>query len=119
MSRARSLRRHDWDEDGSELFVEPALARRRRLDHKAKDDKKAHEVDRSGSVVNLERAAKRLKRARAEARILSVPQWDMAKAIEAMKRAGVSGEVTNLCGSRLKRVKLVAGLRRDDDEDAD
>jgi hypothetical protein len=115
MSRARSLRRYDWDEDGFEHFVEPALARRRRLDHKSKDDKKVCEIDRSGSLVHLERAAKRLKHARAEARVLSVPQWDMPKAIEAMKRAGVSGEVTNLCGSRLQRVKT--GRARDGGED--
>ena len=38
-------------------------------------------------------------------RVLYVPQWDMAKAELAMRKAGVTGAVSNLCGTRRKVVK--------------
>lgn len=85
-------------------FFEPALARRRRLAEQARDGKKAEEIDRTGSVKHLERAAKRLKHMKGEDRVLYVPYWDMAKAEEAMRKAGVRGAVSNLCGSQKKRV---------------
>ena len=84
---------------------EPALARRRRLAAEEKEAKKAQEWDRTGSDKSLERAAKRLKHMRADDRVLYVPQWDMAKAEAAMRKAGVNGAVSNLCGSQRKRVK--------------
>ncbi|WP_395644929.1 hypothetical protein [Terricaulis sp.] len=90
-------------------FFEPALARRRRLAQQAKDGKKALEFDRTGSDRHLERAAKRLKHVKAIDRVLYVPQWDMAKAELAMRKAGVTGAVSNLCGSQRKRIK---GKRR-------
>ncbi len=117
MARLRSLRWYDWDDDGAEHSAEPAKARRRRLEEKSKDGKKASVVDRSGNVVQLERAAKRLKHANAAGRVLHVQQWHMDKAVAAMRRAGVSGEVRNLCGSRLMRVR--AGRAREDDVDED
>lgn len=89
-------------------FFEPALARRRRLAEQAKDGKKAVEIDRTGSAVHLERAAKRLKHMKAEDRILYVPQWDFEKGEAAMRRAGVRGAVSNLCGSQRKRIKALA-----------
>lgn len=106
MARSRS-RGFDWSHpmpDNLVLF-EPEAARRRRLAQRAKDGKKALEVDRSGSAAHLERAAKRLKHVKAEDRILFVPHWDMAMAEAAMRRAGVTGAVSNLCGSQRKRVK--------------
>ena len=105
---ARSRRRFDWPDDQGQdnlLLFEPALARRRRLAQQAKDGKKALEIDRSGSERHLERAAKRLRCVKAVDRILYVPHWDMAKAEAAMRRAGVRGAVSNLCGSQRKRVK--------------
>jgi len=48
---------------------------------------------------------------RAEDRVLYVPQWDMAKAENAMRRAGVNGAVSNLCGSQRKRVRAGKGGR--------
>jgi hypothetical protein len=86
-------------------MAEPKLARRRRLNQKAKDGKRAIAVDRSGVPRHLERAAKSLKHMPAERRVLRVPQWDMEKAEAAMRAAGVSGSVRNLCGSQSKRVR--------------
>ncbi|MFT3727667.1 MAG: hypothetical protein QM759_07580 [Terricaulis sp.] len=95
-----------WDSaPGDYLFEEP-LARRRRLAAEAKDSRKAAVYDRTGSDKSLERAAKRLKHVKAEDRVLFVPQWDMARAEIAMRKAGVNGAVSNLCGSQRKRVKL-------------
>ena len=106
MSQSRALRRYDWAETIDELvFNETAAERRRRLDQRAKDGKKAREIDRTGNVVHLERAAKRLKHVKAENRVLIVPHWDMEKAAEAMRRAGVSGSVSNITGSHFRRIK--------------
>ena len=103
MARTRTMT--DWDAPFDEALEEPPLARRRRLDRQAKDGKRAVEVDRSGSVIHMERAAKRLGAMNAADRVLRVPHWDMAKAIEAMERAGVRGRVTNLGDSVQKRPK--------------
>lgn len=113
MARAQARRSYDWDFDWDapfdEIIEEPPLARRRRLAQKAKDGKRACEIDRSGSVIHMERAAKRLGAQNVADRVLRVPQWDMPKAIEAMKRAGVNGRVSNLCDSRHKRAKARRG----------
>lgn len=106
---ARARMRHDWDMPFGDVMEEPPLARRRRLDKQAKDGKRAVEVDRSGSVIHMERAAKRLGALNAADRVLRVPHWDMDKAIEAMQRAGVRGRVTNLCDSVQKRPKSRRG----------
>lgn len=103
MARARI--RYDRDMPFDDVLEEPPLARRRRLDKQAKDGKRAVEVDRSGSVIHMERAAKRLGALNAADRVLRVPHWDMEKALEAMQRAGVRGRVTNLCDSVQKRAK--------------
>ncbi len=110
MARSRwQFRSFAWaDAPPDEFFVEPDAERRRRLAERAKDGKKALEIDRSGSVTHLERVAKRLKHVKAEDRVLYVPQWDMGKAEAAMRRAGVRGAVSNLCGSQRKRVKVQA-----------
>src|SRR5215813_5723030 len=106
MSRSRALHRYDWAETiGELLYFEPAAERRRRLAERAKDGKRVREIERSGSVVHLERAAKRLKHVKAENRVLIVPHWDLDKAEEAMRRAGVSGSVSNITGSHFRRIK--------------
>lgn len=106
----RSLEIADWDEFGDEVVCEARRARRRR--HSAQEaDRQAQEIDRSDSVAHLERAAKRLRHAHASERVLSVPQWNMNKAVAAMKRAGVSGVVTNLCGTRKMKVKARMKVR--------
>ena len=88
-----------------EGLSEAPRARRRRLKRRLAE-RKAHEVHRSTSLASLERAAKRLKSSRAAERVLVVPQWNMDIAVDAMRRAGVSGVVTNLCGTRRQRVEV-------------
>jgi hypothetical protein len=104
MSRSHGRRFPDRPDIASDnvLYFEPA--RRRRLAERAKNTKKAEAIDRTGSVKHLERMAKRLRWAKAADRILYVPYWDMEKAEEAMRKAGVRGAVSNLCGSQRKRV---------------
>ncbi len=92
------------------VYFEPDRIRRRRYAERERDGRRAEEIDRSGSQRHLERAAKRLKHVEAADRILYVPQWDMAKAELAMKRAGVTGAVSNLCGSQ--RIRIRAGRGR-------
>jgi hypothetical protein len=111
MSQHRWNRRvfENWDAPPDNLFhLEPDLVRRRRNAARKRDVDPAEEIDRSGSTRHLERAAKRLKHVNAADRILYVPQWDMAKAELAMRKAGVAGAVSNLCGSKRK---LVGGER--------
>lgn len=107
MSRVRRRRRETSasDQDMAAPPQEAPAARRRRLNKAAKDGKAATVVDRSGAVVHLERAAKSLKHACAEQRVLRVPQWDMKRAAEAMRKAGVSGVVSNLSGTRKMKVR--------------
>jgi len=105
MSRARSTWQTYAFDITEDAVVEPPAARRRRMNEQAKDGKKALVVDRSGSLAHLEHSAKRLKSANVEQRVLYVPHWDMRKAQEAMRRAGVAGVVSNLCGGSHKRVR--------------
>ncbi len=110
MSRSRARKSTDANAiDAAALgegAAEKPAARRRRLSAKAKGEKRTVQVDRSGAVRQLERAAKRLRAVKASERILRVPQWDMDAAVVAMRQAGVAGVVTNLCGSRRIRVEL-------------
>jgi hypothetical protein len=108
MSQHRWNRRFFQDADAPPdnlLYFEPDLARRRRFAERERDGRRAEEIDRSGSIRHLERAAKRLKHVNAAECVLYVPQWDMAKAEMAMRKAGVSGAVSNLCGTRRKVVR--------------
>lgn len=86
------------------LYFEPDLVRRRRYAERERERERIEVIDRSGSTRHLERAAKRLKHVNASDRVLYVPQWDMAKAEMAMRKAGVTGAVSNLCGTRRKVV---------------
>jgi hypothetical protein len=91
------------------LYFEPDRMRRRRHAEQAREERRAEEVDRTGSLRHLERVAKRLKHVDAVDRVLYVPQWDMAKAEMAMRKAGVAGAVSNLCGTRRKIVRVSRG----------
>lgn len=62
--------------------------------------KKATEIERSGSKSGLEKAAQRLKDSRKSQKVLQVPQKDMQKAADAMKKKGTKGTVKNLSGTK-------------------
>ena len=61
---------------------------------------RATEVERSGDMRRLVKAAKRLKESGKPQKVLEVPQKDLKKAVEAMKKAGVLGTVRNLSGTQ-------------------
>ncbi len=104
MSRRHTRHLHKFYDADADGPVEAAQARRRRLDAGAKDGKTVVQIERSPTPACLERAAKRLKSARAETRVLKVQQWHMKRAEEAMRKAGVTGVVSNLSGTRKMRV---------------
>jgi hypothetical protein len=108
MAQHRWNRRFFQDTDAPPdnlVYFEPDRIRRRRYAELERENRRAEEIDRSGSTRHLERAAKRLKHVDATDRVLYVPQWDMAKAELAMRKAGVNGAVSNLCGTRRKLVR--------------
>lgn len=69
---------------------------------------KATEVERSGDGRSLNAAARRLKTAKAQNLAksveLKVPNKDMDKASDAMRGQGVKGTVSNMGGSKRRRV---------------
>ena len=66
--------------------------------------KRAVEIERSGSLSGLQRAATRLKASRRSQKILQVPQKDMDKAVGMMRTVGVSGTVKNMSGTKKRYV---------------
>ena len=77
--------------------TEAPLPGHRRLDAESK--KKATEVERSGEAQQLLKAAQRLRQSGKPQKVLQVPQKDMVKAADAMKKARVKGTVKNMQGS--------------------
>ena len=82
--------------------TEVPLSRGRRLD--AATQKKATEVERSGSKSGLEKAALRLKDSGKPQKVLQVPQKDMPKAAKAMHKMRTKGTVKNMSGSKRRSV---------------
>ena len=76
-----------------------------RLDARTKGGGRATEVERSGDTAKLAKAARRLQKSGAPQKVLQVPQGDMAKAREAMRRAGIGGTVKNMSGKKKSRVQ--------------
>ena len=87
--------------------TEVPLSRRRRLDAKRKVGRafRAEEIQRSGSRKAFLVAARRLRDSRSKTKILRTRQGNMDKAVEAMRKAGVRGQVQNMGGTRRKSVK--------------
>jgi hypothetical protein len=73
-----------------------------RLD--AATQRRAIEVETSGSPARLRHATQKLKASGRPQHVLVVPERDMPKATEAMRRARVTGTVRNLSGTRSQRV---------------
>lgn len=68
----------------------------------------ATEVEGSGDPERLRKAGRRLDKARksgASGTVLQVPQKDMKKAQEAMRKEGVKGSVKNMKGSQRRSVR--------------
>lgn len=82
--------------------TEVSLRGNRRLD--AVTPRKAIEIERSGTMAGLERAAKRLKDSGRPQKVLQVPQKEMAKAVKAMQNVGVGGTVKNIGGTKRRSV---------------
>jgi len=74
-----------------------------RLD--AATQRRAIEVETSGSPARLTHAAHKLKESGRRQHVLVVPERDMPKAREAMQRARVAGTVKNLSGTKSRRVE--------------
>jgi len=74
------------------------------LDAVTKSGKTATEVERSGNMQSLEKAAQRLKMRRSQRKVLQVPQPDMGKAAQAMQKKKVHGTVKNMTGTKRRFV---------------
>lgn len=103
MSETPSHRRAKNKAAGRTGRTEATLKSGKRLD--ARTNKRATEVERSGTSAGLGKAAKRLKESRAPQKVLQVPQKDMSKAAQAMKEAGVAGTVKNMGGTKRRSVR--------------
>ncbi|MFQ5717621.1 MAG: hypothetical protein ACE5GQ_11045 [Nitrospinales bacterium] len=82
--------------------TEVPLSRNRRLDAVTK--KTATEIERSGTMAGLKKAASRLKESGKPQRVLQVPQRDMSKAVQAMQTKGVHGTVKNMSGTKRRSI---------------
>ena len=77
-----------------------------------KEAARAIEVETSGRDGRLRQAARRLQASGKRQHVLVVPQRDFPKARQAMRRAGVSGTVRNLTGTRSSHVSPSRGAAR-------
>ncbi|RLC07335.1 MAG: hypothetical protein DRH43_11820 [Deltaproteobacteria bacterium] len=83
--------------------TEIPLRGNRKLD--AVTSRKAIEIERSGDIDRLEKAAKRLKDSGKPEKVLQVPQKDMAKAAKAMQNVEIGGTVKNMGGTKRRSVR--------------
>ena len=77
----------------------------KRLDALTQGGGRATEVERSGSAQGLLAAARRLNQSGATQKVLQVPQKDMDAAAQAMLKAGVSGTIKNMGGTKRRSVR--------------
>lgn len=105
MAETDSHRRAKRAAAGKDGETEVALSGNRRLDALTVSGNRATEVERSGTPENLKKAALRLKASDAHQHILQVPQKDMDAAADAMRKAGVSGTIKNLGGTKRRSVR--------------
>ena len=103
MSESPSHKRAKARAAGKGGQTEVPISGGRRLD--AATDAKATEVERSGDIARLRKAAARLNDSGKRQKVLIVPQPDMKKAAAAMVAEGVSGTVKNLSGTKRRSVK--------------
>ncbi len=102
MTESESHKRAKSKAAGRAGKTEAPLRGNRRLD--AVTPRKATEIERSGTITGLQKAAKRLKDSGKPQKVLQVPQKDMAKAAKAMRNIGLGGTVKNMGGTRRRSV---------------
>ena len=102
MSESSSHKRAKIKAAGRRGVTEKPLPGGRRLD--AATNKRATEVERSGNMASLLKAAQRLKVSKKPQKILQVPQKDFSKAAEAMRKAKIGGTVKNMSGSKRRSI---------------
>lgn len=102
MSESTSHKRAKNKAAGRSGETEVPISKNRRLDAATK--KRATEIERSGTSSGLKKAAERLKDSGKNQKVLQVPQKDMKKAVEAMKKAGTKGTVKNMSGTKRRSV---------------
>ena len=98
MAESESHKREKRKAAGKSGATEKKLPSGKRLDAVTK--KKATEVERSGTRQGLRKAVKRLKESGKSQRVLIVPQKDIEKGKDAMKRENLSGTVKNIAGTK-------------------
>lgn len=103
MSESISHKRAKAKAAGRAGRKETPLPRGRRLD--AETARKATEVERSGNPRSLDNAARRLRDSGKVQKVLQVPNNDLEKAVQAMRRVGVSGTVKNMAGTKRRSVR--------------
>lgn len=103
MSETESHKRAKSKAAGETGETEVKILGGRRVDAVAKG--RATEIERSGTDGGLLKAARRLGGSGAPQRVLQVPQKDMDKAVDAMKKAGIGGTVKNMSGTARRSVK--------------
>ena len=79
---------------GKQGKTEVPIKGNRRLDAITKS--KATEIERSGNMQSLSKAARRLQVSHKTQKVLQVPQKDMSKAAQAMQKVGVKGTVKSI-----------------------
>lgn len=102
MAETSSHKRAKGSAAGRGGKTEVPLSRGRRLD--AATQKKATEIERSGSQSALEKAARRLKASGKLQKVLQVPQKDMPKAAKAMQKVGTKGTIKNMSGTKRRSI---------------
>lgn len=107
MAEKRTHRETKTKAAGIKGKTEVPIPRGRRLD--AATPSRAVEVETSGRPERLTAAARRLGASRRSQHVLVVPQTDMPKARQAMRKVGVSGTVRNISGTKRSSVKTTAG----------
>ena len=103
MSESSSHKRANSKASGKSGKTEVKLKNNQRLDATTKI--KATEIERSGTMAGLEKAALRLKKSGKTQKVLQVPQKDMEKAVNAMRKEKVSGTVKNMGGTKRKSIR--------------
>jgi hypothetical protein len=102
MGESQSHKRAKTKAAGTKGKTEVPIKGNRRLD--AVNKNKATEIERSGNMQSLSKAARRLKASHKPQKVLQVPQKDMPKAAQAMKKVGIKGTVKNISGTKRRSV---------------